>query len=199
VRATPCCSARRSLGFNTDGEAARDEILARVALAGREALVVGAGGAARAVALALKDAGARVLVANRGAKRGDELARLLGTSALPIEEIPENPDRILVQATSAPRTDPVVPPRARRAAFVLDVRYGEDEPALVRLAREAGSPAADGLGMLVRQAAAQVRLFTGEEVSARGSFRGRERGAGTALSERRRSGAPACRGAAPPL
>ena len=151
-------------GFNTDGPAALEEIRARAPVEDRETLVVGAGGAARAIALALRDAGARVRIANRGKERGEALARLLGTEALRIESIEEDPGRILVQATSAPLQDAVVPPRARQAAFILDIRYGEDEPALVREAREAGIPAADGLGMLVRQAAAQVRLFTGRDV-----------------------------------
>jgi 3-dehydroquinate dehydratase/shikimate dehydrogenase len=151
-------------GFNTDGPAAVEEIRAHAAVEGREALVVGAGGAARAIALALAEAGAHVRIANRGGERGAALARLLGTEALRIEAIDEDPGRILVQATSAPLQDPVVPPHARRAAFVLDIRYGEHEPALVREARATGIPTADGLGMLVRQAAAQLRLFTGAEV-----------------------------------
>jgi len=151
-------------GFNTDGPAAVEEIRAHALIEGRETLVVGAGGAARAIALALGDAGARVRVANRGEERGESLARLLGTPAIRIDAIGADPGRILVQATSAPSQDPVVPARARRAAFVLDIRYGEDEPALVREARAAGIPAEDGLGMLVRQAAAQVRLFTGQDV-----------------------------------
>jgi 3-dehydroquinate dehydratase/shikimate dehydrogenase len=151
-------------GFNTDGPAALAEIRVCAAVEGREALIVGAGGAARAIGLALKDVGARVRIANRGEVRGRLLAGLLGTEWLPIEAIEPDPGRILVQATSAPLEDPVMPEHARRAAFVLDIRYGEEESALVREAREAGIAAVDGLGMLVRQAAAQVHLFTGRDV-----------------------------------
>src|SRR5207249_3219262 len=117
-------------GYNTDGEAALDEIRARIDPRGRRAIVVGAGGAARAVAVSLRGAGAQVTIATR--------------------------------------EDPVVPPAALRAAFVLDLRYaprGEArETALVSAARRAGVPAEDGLGMLVRQAAVQIRLFTGQAV-----------------------------------
>jgi shikimate 5-dehydrogenase len=69
-----------------------------------------------------------------------------------------------VQATSAPLDDLVIPERALRAAFILDVRYGAVESGLVRAALRVGTPAADGLGMLVRQAAVQARLFTDRDV-----------------------------------
>src|SRR4030095_810170 len=129
---TLVCEGDTVRGFNTDGPAAVEEIRAHAAVEGREALVVGAGGAARAIALALAEAGAHVRIATRGGERGAALARLLGTEALRIEAIDEDPGRILVQATSAPLQDPVVPPHARRAAFVLDIRYREHEAALAR-------------------------------------------------------------------
>lgn len=151
-------------GANTDGPAALEEIRARLAPEGREALVIGAGGAARAIAFALAQASARVRIANRSWARAESLARDVGAIAWGMDEIPEDPDRILVQATSAPPDDVVVPPAARRAAFILDIRYGAAEPALVAEARAMGIPAADGLGMLVRQAGAQVPLFTGRGV-----------------------------------
>src|SRR5206468_12978184 len=89
---------------------------------------------------------------------------------------PEGDERaVLSQASSAPADEPAVPERALRSAFVLDLRYrgsgGGPEIALVAAARRLGTPAADGLGVLVHQAAAQVRLFCGRKVPIEVLFR----------------------------
>ncbi len=151
-------------GHNTDGPAALEEIRSRVEPAGRSALIAGAGGAAAAVGFALARAGARLTIANRGEARGEALARRLGARFVAIGDVAADAEAIVVQATSAPREDPVLPRRALAAAFVLDLRYGPGETATVAEARGLGSAAADGLGMLVRQAAGQARLFTGREL-----------------------------------
>lgn len=171
-------------GYNTDSEAALEEIRARIDPRGRRVTVIGAGGAARAAGFALRAAGASLTIATRGPvagcgpagssertdeDRGERLARELGARYLRIAALSADADAVLVHATSAPANDPVVPPEALRAAFVLDLRYlgpsSGGETALVAAARRAGAPASDGLGMLARQAAAQARLFTGHEVS----------------------------------
>jgi shikimate dehydrogenase len=131
---------------------------------GRSAIVIGAGGAARAIAHCLQEAGAHVRIANRGRARGEALAKELGVAYLAIDDIDADPERILVQATSAPWEDLLVPPKALRASFLLDVRYREkEESALVLAAREAGTAAEGGRGMLGNQAEAQIRLFTGRD------------------------------------
>lgn len=196
-------------GYNTDGEAALEDVRARIDPRGRAVTVVGAGGAARAVAFALARAGARLTIATREARegfapdeageggdrrgteaasrvstrraggeapagesppgkhrsKGEALARELGASFCRIRDLAGDPEAILVQATSASLEDPVVPETALRYAYILDLRYtprgAGPGSGLVAAARRAGIPADDGLGMLVRQAAAQVRLFTG--------------------------------------
>ena len=102
-----------------------------------------------------------------GAGRGEALARELGARHCRIEDLDEDACAVIVQATSAPLDDPVVPDRALRAAFVLDLRYtplgSARVSALCEAAGRLGVPAADGLGMLIRQAGAQIRIFTGRE------------------------------------
>lgn len=154
----------RWCGFNTDGGALLEEVRLRLDPAGREATVVGAGGAARSAAHALVAAGSRVTIAARDAVAGGKLAKEVGGAFRPISGLEPSPDGILIQATSAPLDDPVVPEGARRAALLIDMRYGSREGALQVSATRLGTPAVDGVGMLVRQARAQLRLFTGLDV-----------------------------------
>jgi len=127
----------------------------------RRALVLGAGGAARAVAAGLLDRGlARVLVA---ARDPDKAAPILAydparVSALPFEALAEALARtdLLVNATSLGMTgkDPLpidLAPLPDHAA-VADIVYAPIETDLLRAARARGLAAVDGLGMLLHQA-----------------------------------------------
>jgi shikimate dehydrogenase len=135
----------RVLGDSTDGAAVTDAIDAE----GRRALVLGAGGAARAVAAALRDAGARDVVV---ARRRDPGWPPSG----------EGFD-VLVNATPV-RDELLVEPRAGQQ--VVDLAYNADgaPTALVEAARSADADrVVDGLAVLVRQGAASFRLWTGIE------------------------------------
>jgi shikimate dehydrogenase len=122
-------------------------------IAGRSALVVGAGGTARAAVWALLEAGAtEVRVWNRTPARARELAREFGASAI---AQPAAAD-VLVNCTPvAPSVD------LESYGCVADFAYGEAETALVAAARARGIPAVDGLELLVRQGALSFELFTG--------------------------------------
>jgi shikimate dehydrogenase len=132
-------------------------------LEGRRALVLGAGGAARAVVFALRRLGMDVAVSGRTKERAERLARNLGARAGSVEE----PWDLLVNATPvgmAPRTDesPLPASALRPRALVFDTVYRPLETRLLRDARERGCRTQDGLGMLVHQAVEQVRLWTGK-------------------------------------
>jgi shikimate dehydrogenase len=156
------------IGANTDvhgvTEAVRDMGLE---LSGIRALVLGAGGAARAAAFALQRSGAEVCVANRTAER----ARELGYERVEWEGVPAAAEafELIVHATSVGMDGQasVLDEETLRAAAagnlraVLDVVYRPDETPLVHGARAAGLRAADGLRMLVHQAAGAWRLFFG--------------------------------------
>ena len=165
----------RATGHNTDryGFAAG---LAR-ALPGAatgHVVLLGAGGAGAAVASALAGAGTHLLtVADVDLERAHRLARALaGHGATAVEAVgPEAvPDRLaradgLVNATPIgmeghPGT-PVDVEHLRPDLWVADVIYRPLETGLIRAARERGCRVADGGGMVVYQAAASFRLFTG--------------------------------------
>ena len=124
-------------------------------------LVLGAGGAARAAAWALREAGSEVSVWNRTPSRARKLASDLGVSATERPAAAE----LLVNATSVGlRADdtleglPLVDARV-----VADLVYGDRPTPLARWAEERGARLVDGLEVLVRQGARSLRVWTGRE------------------------------------
>ncbi len=133
------------------------------------AVVLGAGGSARAVVWALLQEGAeQVLIVNRTRARAADLARTFGSRVVPggPHEIPE--DALVVHCTSLGlhAHDPLPLDAAvlARAGAVLDLVYPETP--LVRAARERGIPSHDGLGLLVEQGALAFRAWTGRTADA---------------------------------
>ena len=136
---------------------------------GRRVLLLGAGGAARAAAFALLDAGAiRLTVANRTLERATALAQALGTRAqggTPDELDATDRFDLIVNASAAGHDSasfalPSV--RVAPATSCYDLSYGKAAHAFLDWARRAGSDrVADGLGMLVEQAAESFALWHG--------------------------------------
>lgn len=157
-------------GDSTDGAGLLRD-LARHGIEARDArvLLLGAGGAARAVAFALADAGARELfVANRTQARAQVLADALGAPARARawDALQREPAfDLVVNATSAGHSgDAFVLPRAAIGASTAcyDLSYGNAARAFLAAARAAGARGAcDGLGMLVEQAAESFALWHG--------------------------------------
>jgi len=168
----------RLVGHNTDAEgflrALRE---AGCDPAGVPALVLGAGGAARAVVYALLGAGARVTVLNRDAARAAALVRALDAGhahalragALDLATLRERAPgaRLVVNATSLgmwPHVEGSPWPAALpfpADAMAYDLVYNPRETAFMRQARAAGAVAAGGLGMLVHQGAEAFERWTG--------------------------------------
>ncbi len=134
---------------------------------GRRVLVLGAGGAARAVAYALGHAGAHVLVAARRADAAARAARLGGGAAVAwTDRVAEAATAdVVVNATPVGMDDDelAMPVDALHAGLlVADLVYHPLVTPLLAAARERGAATVDGLGMLVHQAALQVLEWTGE-------------------------------------
>jgi shikimate dehydrogenase len=128
--------------------------------AGRRALVLGAGGSARAAAYALGEAGAEVLVHNRTRERAEKLASTIGAQVVAEPE----PADLLVNCTSVGLEDSTQSPVDEiRWPLVVDLVYGDRETALLRAARAAGSAVVDGLEVLVQQGALSFAAWTGLE------------------------------------
>jgi shikimate dehydrogenase len=150
---------------------------------GMRALVLGAGGSARACAWALRERGAEVVVWNRTADRAAALADELGVRALEPGGKRLDPADLdlIVNATTvgmAEAADPGLDERSRLAALkglpiaadglterhvVVDLVYGPAPTPLAAAAVAHGATAVDGLEVLVHQGAASLRLWTGLE------------------------------------
>jgi shikimate dehydrogenase len=156
-------------GYNTDAAGVRRSFAHHgVELDGRDAVVVGAGGAGRAAAFALADAGAAVHVANRTAERAVELAAdVPGATGSGLDELDriERAD-VLVNATSVGMESDETPvPREHLHAelAVLDAVYTPIETRLLRDAAAAGATAIDGAWMLLFQGVEAFELWTGRD------------------------------------
>jgi shikimate 5-dehydrogenase len=141
---------------------------AGVDVAGRDVLLLGAGGAARAVGLALHDAGARLSVTARREHRAAEAAALWSGAVVAWDDrdAAAASCAIVVNATpvgmGADGGLPVSRAALRAATVYADLVYHPIDTPMLCAAREVGAPTVDGLGMLVHQAALQVERWTGQ-------------------------------------
>jgi shikimate dehydrogenase len=134
--------------------------------AGATAVVLGAGGSARAVVWALLDAGAEVLVWNRTRERAERLRANLGGRV--VDVLPTAAD-LLVNTTSVGlrlgddpfKALPLDADDLSGYRCVVDLAYTSRPTGLVLAAREAGAEVVDGLEILVRQGAHSFRRWTG--------------------------------------
>ena len=161
-----------SLGDNTDGAGLVRDLEANLgcAISGRRVLLLGAGGAARGVLAPLLAAGpAAVTIANRTPDKAAELALRFGDLGLcygrSYDELAGERFDLLINATAAGLSGEVPPlPEGllADAAWCYDMMYGDEPTAFVRWARAHGAAhAADGLGMLVEQAAEAFLIWRG--------------------------------------
>jgi len=158
-------------GYNTD-VAGVERALAHhdVGIDGRDAVVVGAGGAGRAVAFALADAGARVHIANRTVDRAESLAAdVPGATAGGLDTRDRVADAdLLVNATSVgmdpdAEETPVPAAHLHEDLAVLDAVYAPIETRLLREAAAAGATTVDGAWMLLFQGVAAFERWTGRD------------------------------------
>jgi shikimate dehydrogenase len=169
-------------GFNTDWTGFLADLESQhLMLEGRPRVVLGAGGSARAVVYALLRAGGRVSVLSRRPEQaetlaahfnqtlGDHTAVRAGLLAEVVEVAHETDHPILINTTPLGLAGPQVndspwPEGADlpQRAFVYDLVYDPPRTRLLTQAAEAGVPGANGLGMLVRQAAEAFEIWTGQ-------------------------------------
>jgi len=156
----------RCSGYNTDWLGSNQALAEAMDPAGRTILIIGAGGAARAVGFGLIEAGARVLLTNRTAAKGLALAAQLGCPFVAAADLATVHADALINTTSvgmAPRSEgvPIDPELLSRFPVVMDIVYAPLETRLLREAAARGCRTIDGLKMLQYQGAAQFSLWTG--------------------------------------
>jgi shikimate dehydrogenase len=162
------------VGHNTDGLGARMALTENdVDIKGKKVLLLGAGGAARAIAFTLAAEGAIVTIANRTQKRASSLAEEVGRagkiSASGLEDLKNlvrNTD-ILINSTAigmSPRVSEtlVTSDMMHRDLVVFDIVYNPISTRLLREAKIAGAKTLDGVMMLVYQGAEAFKIWTGK-------------------------------------
>lgn len=155
----------RLCGDNTDWIGAVRALERETKLSGRKAVVLGAGGSARAVVYGLLERGARVTVLNRTPARAEALAADLGAEAAgPLQDLADTPHEVLVNTTTVGLrgdTSPVPAAALAANAVVMDAVYDPQKTRLLLDAEERGARTIPGKWMLVYQAAEQLTLWAG--------------------------------------
>ena len=155
------------LGSNTDWLGALRALEQETKLEGARCVVLGAGGAARAVVHGLLDRGARVRVLNRTPEKARALCDALGAnSAGGLGELAQAPYDVLVNTTSVGLGEDASPVDAadlRGDTVVMDAVYEPERTRLLRDAERAGARTVGGKWMLVHQAALQLEAWSGNE------------------------------------
>src|SRR3954452_13677651 len=133
---------------------------------GRRVLVLGAGGAARAVIWALRWEGAEVEVWNRTAEKAAALCAELGGAAItdPAQDTYElivNPSAAGLKGEDPFEPLPLEPDLFAESQTVVDMVYGESPSPLLEAAERAGAATVDGLEILVQQGARSLEIWTG--------------------------------------
>jgi shikimate dehydrogenase len=159
----------RLTGYNTDWIGAVRAVEEKTSIAGKQSVVVGAGGAARAIVYGLVRKRSHVTVYNRTAGKGKRLARDFGArfgGSLPELHSIKDYD-ILVNATSvgfyAPDESIIPSSILQEGKVVLDVVFIPAQSRLVQDAESRGCAAISGIRMLVHQAMYQFELYTGQQ------------------------------------
>lgn len=154
-------------GSNTDWIGANRALMAKIDLAKKSVVVLGAGGAARAIGFGLLEAGATMSLCSRTENRGRELAKEFGCPWYSLSEVDQLEADILINATSVGMTPDIdatlVSPDSLRAyTVVMDIVYSPLKTRLLTDAEAAGCQVVTGLEMLLYQGVAQFELWSGK-------------------------------------
>jgi shikimate dehydrogenase len=163
------------VGENTDGKGFLQSFAEIASPTGKSVVILGAGGAARAIAVELALAGARqITVVNRNEQRGQDLVSILSTQTKTIanfvkwqgDYVVDDQAEAVINATSIGMSDPdarvpLAVESLNPSTIVADVIVNPPNTRLIREARQRGCTALDGLGMVVNQAAIAFNFWTG--------------------------------------
>lgn len=159
----------RLKGYNTDYFGAKKAI-ENAGIGGKEVLMIGAGGVAKAVGLAVKDLGGKLTIANRTDAHAKDLGKKLNAKSIARKDVDDLSGHLLINATSVGMNDPenmiVSESVIQNYNAIMDVVIYPAETKLLKFAKESGKKVIAGTIMCVYQAAEQFRIYTGLEAPA---------------------------------
>jgi len=152
-------------GYNSDCAGAIKALTEKTAINGKAVAVIGAGGAARAVAFGIKREGGRLTILNRTKQSGESLAADLGCEFKPLSEVRRLSYNIVINATSVGMTPqanntPLNAALLEGEMVVMDMVYNPLKTRLLSEAEKIGCSTIDGVSMFVHQGAVQFELWT---------------------------------------
>ncbi len=162
-------------GYNTDGIGAVQSLKAVTQLHEKKVLLLGAGGAGKAIAFYLREENAKVTVADRDSAKASKLALLAGAKSVALNGIKtlEGFDIVINASPSGmkPNTHemPIIVPASllRKEIIVFDIVYDPIKTRFLREAELRGCRTINGVEMLLNQGYAAFKLFTGKEAPKR--------------------------------
>ncbi len=165
---------RTNTGYNTDGLGAKKALEAHdVDVGGKNVVLVGAGGAAKAIAFQLAADGAHITIVNRTRSRAIDLANSIDSpkvTGVGLNELNSNVKDadILINSTSVgmyPNVDGSIltSDRMHPDLTVFDIVYNPIETKMLRAAKRSGAKTIDGVMMLVHQGAESFKIWTGKK------------------------------------
>ncbi|WP_320039943.1 shikimate dehydrogenase [uncultured Desulfobacter sp.] len=152
-------------GYNTDCQAAVAPLIP-FGISGKTVCIVGAGGAARAVAHGIAAQNGDIIITNRTEQKGQALAEVVGARFIPGNKMVDIQVDVVINTTSigmTPNVDQISfsPEAIKSEMVVMDVVYTPLKTLLLETAEQKGCTTIDGLSMFIAQAAAQFELWTG--------------------------------------
>lgn len=132
-----------------------------VEVAGQQVAVIGCGGAGRAAAAGLQQAGGKVTLVNRGLERGRYASSLLGLPFVPLAEFSAREFSLVVHATPLQHEIPFAADRLRDGTVVVELVYGAAPTPLMTATAARGGVAIDGREVLLVEAQRQFQMMTG--------------------------------------
>lgn len=161
-------NGKNFVGSNTDGDGFVQSMLVHQVDKSKKVLLIGAGGAARGIAFALKRAGfTDITVTNRTFRRAEELAAEIGGSAVTLTESEERLAEfaVLIQTTSVGLATgealPISLDRVQAGTIAADIIYNPLETPFLKKAQEKKCITLNGVGMFVYQGAIAFEKWTG--------------------------------------
>jgi shikimate dehydrogenase len=169
----------RLVGYNTDWLGALRALEEKTDIANKRVLILGAGGASRAIAFGILEKGGHAAVTDLDRDKVLALSRQLWVEVVAPDHLEEYPAEILINATPVgmePKSGgiPIDPTLLARFQVVMDIVYKPLETRLLKEAGSRGCQVIDGMRMLIHQATEQFALWTGRpaplEIMARAAY-----------------------------
>jgi len=153
-------------GYNSDCKGAIQALRDQTSIKGEDVVIIGAGGAARAIGYGILSEGGKLTIINRTVEKGERLATALGADFFPLSEFKKPKCRILINTTSLGmtpdiETTPVKQKNLDRNMIIMDIVYNPLKTRFLKEAAEIGCLTVDGACMFVYQGAYQFELWTG--------------------------------------